>query len=551
MRERLLTLFLAAVSLAWAAPAIRSGGVVNAASFRLPGTPGGGLAQGSLATAFGAGLGPAAGVSAGAYPLSTTLGGVSVRITQGSRTFDAYPVFVIEGQVNFLVPSTVPVGAAEVRVTYNGETSAAAPAQIVRSAPGIFTFSAGGSAQRAVAQNYVSASETPVNLPDASASPGQTLIVYGTGLGSISAPDNQAPPAGDLGAGAIEVLVGGAPARVSYAGRSPCCAGLDQIVFELPANTPVGCSTPLVVRAGDAYSNVGDISVSSRGGRCVEAITVGESGQVCLNGAGGQFTLYESFSQRLQAVEIPGISPNFVIASGAGYFVRVSGCAPVPALGLGSCSVSTRAVGANPASPSPQPTPELPTSTYTVTYLDAGSTLTLRTPAVEVPFLRSGVAYSGRFPPFSVSDPKPALTAGEYTFSSTGGRDLGAFSSTFSFAPLRLTSHSNGGNFDASQPPTLRWSGGEYARDYLNVSASLVDDRFVSTVQCLIAGGQAGSFTLPEWAWRQIPSFKTGYAYLSVFGASMLSPIPVKTAGLDLGVGFNMITGHQLQMNIR
>jgi len=31
-------------------------------------------------------------------------------------------------------------------------------------------------------------------------------------------------------------------------GRTPCCAGLDQIVFTLPADTPNGCYVPVTVR---------------------------------------------------------------------------------------------------------------------------------------------------------------------------------------------------------------------------------------------------------------------------------------------------------------
>jgi hypothetical protein len=51
--------------------------------------------------------------------------------------------------------------------------------------------------------------------------------------------------------GGVEVLLGLKPARVLYAGRSACCAGLDQIVIETPQGVE-GCSVPIITRfAGD------------------------------------------------------------------------------------------------------------------------------------------------------------------------------------------------------------------------------------------------------------------------------------------------------------
>jgi hypothetical protein len=79
--SRFLIGFLACVSLVAEQPHINYGGVVNGASFFPPGIPGGSIAQGSLFTIFGAGLGPAGGAQASAFPLQPTLQGVSVRET--------------------------------------------------------------------------------------------------------------------------------------------------------------------------------------------------------------------------------------------------------------------------------------------------------------------------------------------------------------------------------------------------------------------------------------------------------------------------------------
>ena len=75
-------------------PLITPRGIVSAASLTSPGLPGGVIARGSLFSLFGQRVGPAAGISAGAFPLQTTLAGVSIKITQGTTSVDAIPVFV-------------------------------------------------------------------------------------------------------------------------------------------------------------------------------------------------------------------------------------------------------------------------------------------------------------------------------------------------------------------------------------------------------------------------------------------------------------------------
>src|SRR5258706_2204967 len=75
-------------------PLITPRGIVNAASLIAPGLPSGAIARGSLFSLFGQRVGPAAGVSAAAFPLQTSLAGVSIKVTQGTTSVDAIPVFV-------------------------------------------------------------------------------------------------------------------------------------------------------------------------------------------------------------------------------------------------------------------------------------------------------------------------------------------------------------------------------------------------------------------------------------------------------------------------
>jgi hypothetical protein len=70
-------------------PTVNTNGVVNVASFALAGQPNGSIARGSMVVIFGANMGPAALVQASTFPLPTSIGGTSIKVTSGSTTTDA------------------------------------------------------------------------------------------------------------------------------------------------------------------------------------------------------------------------------------------------------------------------------------------------------------------------------------------------------------------------------------------------------------------------------------------------------------------------------
>ncbi|HUS06848.1 MAG TPA: hypothetical protein VMZ52_11150, partial [Bryobacteraceae bacterium] len=253
-------------SVAAGQPLINTNGVVNAASFA--GTPAGGavplIAPGSIFSIFGKALGPATGVSASALPLPVSLpasNGTSVRVTSGNTTVNAYIFYSSATQINAILPSTASVGSATVTVSFGGQTSDPQKIWIVPSSFGVFTKNRAGFGP-AIVQNFVSPSNTPVNGLATAAKSGQTVILYGTGLGAIAGPDNVAPGAVSAGPGTVEINVAGKTIRPVYAGRSPEYPGLDQINFVLES-PPTGCYIPLQVRAGNSVSNITTISVAS------------------------------------------------------------------------------------------------------------------------------------------------------------------------------------------------------------------------------------------------------------------------------------------------
>jgi uncharacterized protein (TIGR03437 family) len=259
---RSLLLFFAAGVLFGQQPVLYNRGALNAASLAPSGLPNAPIARGSIFTAFGENLGPSQSPAL-SFPLASTLGGVSLSVTQSGVVTQAFPIFVSPGQINAIMPSSVKAGLASLRLVNGNNKSNAIAIQIADSSPGIFAVSSGGYGP-AVVQNFVSSSTQPVNSLAAPAAPGQVVTIWATGLGPVTFPDNVAPTAGNV-ATPVTVTVGGQPAAASYSGRSPCCAGVDQIVVTLPNNVPLGCWVPVSVKAGSLVSNTATIAIAAAG----------------------------------------------------------------------------------------------------------------------------------------------------------------------------------------------------------------------------------------------------------------------------------------------
>ena len=142
---------------------------------------------------------------------------------------------------------------------------------MVNSIPGLYAINSGGFGP-GVVQNFVTQTNPPVNSTAVTAKPGQAIIVWATGLGPGLNPDNQPPQPGDVST-PVEVFVGGKLAVKLYSGRAPCCAGLDQIVFQVPADAPAGCYVPVQVRtAGSNMSNTVTMAIDDGGQPCSDRL---------------------------------------------------------------------------------------------------------------------------------------------------------------------------------------------------------------------------------------------------------------------------------------
>ena len=245
---------------AGATPVISS--VANAASY-LPGV----VAPGEMILISGTGLGP---TQLGGTAL-TGPGTISTQYTTNAlikvmvNGVAAPLMYASSTAVAAMVPYETTGSTAQVTVTYQGTTSAAATVNVAASAPGIFTANASGQGQ-AAAVNY---GPNIPNSPTNQAAQGSTVILYVTGEGQTSPGglDGTFPkapfPAPIL---PVSVTIGGVPAVIQYAGAaSGKVAGIMELNVAVPA-TVSGNALPVVIQVGNAVSQSGvTIAVAATG----------------------------------------------------------------------------------------------------------------------------------------------------------------------------------------------------------------------------------------------------------------------------------------------
>ncbi len=148
--------------------------------------------------------------------------------------------------------------------------------------------------------------------------PGQLGFLYLTRLGAITGADNQPPPVATLPY-KIEVWIGGVPVTdFRYAGRSPCCSGLDEIIFTVPATAPSGCflCRVMVRVGGTAVSNTTTIAIDPNGNPCSDPV----SGAYTKGGTSGTLALVR------RAVHVDQASPpDLILDAALGGFSQEAG----------------------------------------------------------------------------------------------------------------------------------------------------------------------------------------------------------------------------------
>jgi len=239
-------------------PAIRAGGVISLSGF------GGSsrAAQGSWVEIYGDNLAavtrPWAAEDFVGDQAPTSLSGTTVTVA-GQRGYLSY---VSPGQVNVLIPDTVPAGPQDVIVTTALGPSRPFSVTVNRTEPGMLapaSFNANSKQYVAALTPDGATFILPQGMLSGVAShparPGDVITLYGIGFGPV-VPDESTGTitrAAAVTALPVEVSIGGQNAFVNYAGLAPGSLGLYQFNIVVPVVAP-GAAVPVTIKVGQQTS---------------------------------------------------------------------------------------------------------------------------------------------------------------------------------------------------------------------------------------------------------------------------------------------------------
>ena len=222
------------------------------------------IAPDSVASAFGRQIGTST-PSANAQPLPTTLSGVSVQITDSLKAVVLAPLFfVAPNQINFVVPASVAVGTATVKILNGDITPPSTTVQVALVAPGLFTVNGAGTgtpAAIAIRRSIGTQTDTPVPVfhCDANACTSSPLDLaedaevflelFGTGIRGRSSLAN------------VKATIGGVNAPMLFAGTQGQFPGLDQVNVALPQNLSKHGEQDLVLTVDGHEANTVRVNV--------------------------------------------------------------------------------------------------------------------------------------------------------------------------------------------------------------------------------------------------------------------------------------------------
>lgn len=538
--------FLIPAAQTFAAPQLQQGAIVNAASFAIAGAPNSAIAQGSLFTVFGVDVGPANAVNANQFPLPTTLGGVSIRVTAGGQDYDCVILFSLSTQVSAILPSNVPAGEATLVLTYNGEDSNAITFAVTDHMAGVFSRSSTGAGQ-AVVQNYISPDNQPANTLNAAAQPNQVVIVWTTGLGKSLNDDDRNPPAPGnlLPLDQLKVYVGGKESTIEYAGRSGCCSGVDQINIKVPEGVE-GCFVPLVVSVNGVPSNFTTMSINAGSTTCDGAYGLSSSELDELSSKErvrtGLISLIRSRS------EVSGLS--FTSDLGNATFQEynqgaVSSSGSVfgnSGFTVGSCLVRTYSFDVDSGDDTEAPDPA---DVFLLRDLDAGAAINISGPKGERQLAKI-TNTNGSYLGFLTSPLNPFesyLDPGTYGVNNgAGGADVGAFAFTENLpAFYQWTNKAAITTISRSQSLTVTWTPTNNASGGISIvgTSYSIPKKVASALYCY-ADPALGTFTIPSHILSGMVQSDAGG--VSDFPAGSLTvggvadPKYFTAPGLDLGL---------------
>lgn len=482
--------------------------IQNNYSYIVPGLPNYGIAPGSIFVIIGTGLStpaPPALQSSGGPGLPKTLNQTSVSVTVNGVTTTPALYYTSATQLAAVLPSPTPVGTGTLAVSYNGQTSAAVPIQVVPSAIGLDTLYGTGNGAAVVTDN----NGIPFNLTN-SATPGQTVILWGSGLGADTSNNDTTYPQtqNNLTNIPVQIYIGGISANVIYRGRSQY-PGLDQYNVTIPSNVSPGCYVSVVAQTGSVVSNAVTLPVTSSGGGCSDPATGLNGGtlQTLADKTGGNVNSMAVLVNQVIEPNGNATSSGFALAGvlnsadyGKGYEYASQG----------SCTIVPPAQG-----------------TFTnllQSPLDAGA-IQMTGPTGQLNLAEQGVGfYQSQLPAALSSSP------GTYTFTASGGANVGSFKVSINVqSPISLTNRPALATITRSQGATVTWSGG-FPNGDVQFEGAVGNQTGTVRFYCH-APSSAGQITVPASILLALPA---GGGSLDVTNTTAVQTI--SAPGLDLGL---------------
>jgi len=542
------------------------------------------IAQGSLFVVFGYFPGPATLVQASSLPLPNVLSGISMTVKSGSTVLNCPMIYASTDQVAAILPSSTPVGPVAVTVAYNGKTDpygySTTQVTVAKTSLGIFTTNS-----RGMGDGIFTALDGSVKTFATSAKPGEIVTVWATGIGPISGSDN-ALPTSFPNFPNVQVWVGGQSAEIVYAGRSGCCAAVDQIAFTVPALAN-GCNVPVTVVSGGISSNTVAMPVSGSGGACTNSgptppasiLTRAAAGQpvkIAAMGIGPAAIADVRASAQAVAGRLSAALQTPVTEADAAILMRAyatrnlrvirtamakyaskwkaldaktkvalaaqlgqtqeGAVADFGTFGHGSIA-STIASAQLPVAGSCTVLPSsFPYGLGSVSAgLDAGASLLLTGAAGS--FTLKQTAKGHYRVSFGSSMTGPNIPLGAYTIIGSGGKDVGAFTATMTVGShLAISNKASLATVDRTKPLTVNWTGG-VAGSYVLIGGYTPNayangaNMPAAYFACAEDGGK-GTFTIPSYILSSMNATASGKAILGISPNPLSNQITIP--GIDL-----------------
>ncbi len=241
-------------------PSVASGGVTSGAGLKGAVV----VAPGDVITIAGQYF-AAAPVSATKLPLTTVLAGTQVLFAGGSLPL----IYSSSGKILAIVPyNLAPNAQYQLIVSQGGAISGPAAVTVGAAQPDILQIANKNDPSAAKNLWNLLTAGTAFNLasagPATALKPGDSLVIYCTGLGAINqslAPGQPAPATPVSTVNTVSVSIGGKNLPVEFAGLVPGYPGIYQVTGTVPPNAPVGKNIPITVSVAGQTSAAVQVAV--------------------------------------------------------------------------------------------------------------------------------------------------------------------------------------------------------------------------------------------------------------------------------------------------